>query len=656
MPIALCVSSIYPRPLDGNLASLAAPAEGVNQYVFRMIRRIRVSNFKSAKGTSTLELGRLTFLTGANSSGKSTIIQSILVLAQTAMSRADDRRLILNGPLARLGRFDDVVSHDATGRTIGLGIDLDLGGSLMSPALARRARLLALRHFGNRAQNEISISLDVTFSTPRRAPKASEGAKERRIRLDTSSVQMFHERRPEDFPRYSITLKRSASTAKTKATRLKLRSLLSTQRDLQGLETDVSFDQVSRARLLEGQRAEFGPIRSVIGAQLSHFLPTLVLLKVDNRDRLADELEIQLQPDSAGWFLTSDSEEQSLPREFLTILQELANTIDAELTLDWGHSDDPSVTLEVWRNWVASLGDSDQLVIRRRVAGWREVLLTASLGTDQPIFDLAPSVLPEPLREGVSLLDTSLRIGIQYVGPLRSAPSPNHPLTTSEELSRVGTQGQNTAAVLYNFKDTEVASNRPRVGALPARLEDEVGNWLEYLGLGVGVNTRDLGNMGHELKILDANGAAHDLTQLGVGVSQVLPILVAGLLAKRGETLLLEQPELHLNPRVQTRLTDFLIWLSDQGVQCIVETHSEHMINRLRRRRAEEETHSRREGPALYFVETDEGSSRYTRIEISEFGGVSSWPRGFFDESSEESRAILKAAATKRRDLEKSNE
>ncbi len=83
---------------------------------------------------------------------------------------------------------------------------------------------------------------------------------------------------------------------------------------------------------------------------------------------------------------------------------------------------------------------------------------------------------------------------------------------------------------------------------------------MKYLDIADMVNTSDEGKFGYGLKVRVEGGAMpHDLTHVGVGVSQVLPIVVMCLLANRDTTIVLEQPELHLNPKVQTRLADFFL-------------------------------------------------------------------------------------------------
>jgi predicted ATPase len=182
-------------------------------------------------------------------------------------------------------------------------------------------------------------------------------------------------------------------------------------------------------------------------------------------------------------------------------------------------------------------------------------------------------------------------------------------------------------------------------------LAKAVALWLSYIGVSEGVETDDMGSLGHRIRVRAAGvEKALDLTQVGVGVSQVLPVVTTCLLADRGDILLFEQPELHLHPRVQARLADFFLATSFSGVQCIVETHSEYMVNCLRLRAAEAtDDDSFRDVMALYFTELGDEGSEYRRVEITEYGTVKDWPRGFFDETQRQSEAILAAAIAKRR-------
>ena len=131
---------------------------------------------------------------------------------------------------------------------------------------------------------------------------------------------------------------------------------------------------------------------------------------------------------------------------------------------------------------------------------------------------------------------------------------------------------------------------------------------------------------------------AHDLTHVGVGVSQVLPIMVMCLLADPDTTMVFEQPELHLHPKVQTLLGDFFLSMAILGKQCILETHSEYLINRLRFRAAADVKNELAKAMRMYFVEKIGDTSNFRPVVVNEFGAIPDWPDGFFDQSLGRSR------------------
>ena len=119
------------------------------------------------------------------------------------------------------------------------------------------------------------------------------------------------------------------------------------------------------------------------------------------------------------------------------------------------------------------------------------------------------------------------------------------------------------------------------------------------------------------------------ITDMGIGVSQVLPVLVLCYYVPEGSTIILEQPELHLHPSVQAGLADvFIDVIKHRNVQILLESHSEHLLRRLQRRIAEEEFKS--EDAALYFCEMHAGESKLTPLAVDMFGDIHNWPADFF--------------------------
>ena len=144
-----------------------------------------------------------------------------------------------------------------------------------------------------------------------------------------------------------------------------------------------------------------------------------------------------------------------------------------------------------------------------------------------------------------------------------------------------------------------------------------------------------------------------DLTNVGVGVSQLVPVVVR-LLSEPGAVVLLEQPELHLHPAVQQRLADFLLACAKSGRQLIVETHSEYLVSRLRLRIAQDMEDRLLSMVSFIFVERDkQGQTHYNVVSPNRFGGLDpEAPKGFFDQTPQESQDILRAAIKKKQALE----
>jgi predicted ATPase len=163
---------------------------------------------------------------------------------------------------------------------------------------------------------------------------------------------------------------------------------------------------------------------------------------------------------------------------------------------------------------------------------------------------------------------------------------------------------------------------------------------MTELGVHAGARTREVGRFGHVLGIHDeALDRDLDLTQVGVGVSQVLPVVVQTLLTPTGGLLLLEQPELHLHPAVQSRLVSFLLACASEGRQIICETHSEYLVSALRILIGERR--ERIPAAKVYFASRDGANSHLEEVRIDSEGRIRNWPRGFFDQSTYDAARLI---------------
>ena len=262
----------------------------------------------------------------------------------------------------------------------------------------------------------------------------------------------------------------------------------------------------------------------------------------------------------------------------------------------------------------------------------------------------------DDLGRSSNLASSFLGSGIRYLGPLRDEPRAAYPDSPEGDDTYVGAKGEFTASVLQRHGRRRVSVPTPddygsiKTPRRPIQLMTAVNRWAKYLDIGESFSVSDQGRFGIQMQVRqdDVEGDL-DLTSVGTGVSQLLPVIVMCVQAPVGSLLLVEQPELHLNPRVQQRLADFLLVIAQSGRHLIVETHSEYLISRLRRRVAEDEGDSLQDTIGIYFAKRVSGATTFNLVQQNEYGGIERWPENFFDQATEEEHAILSAAVRKRR-------
>jgi predicted ATPase len=132
-----------------------------------------------------------------------------------------------------------------------------------------------------------------------------------------------------------------------------------------------------------------------------------------------------------------------------------------------------------------------------------------------------------------------------------------------------------------------------------------------------------------------------NLSMVGFGVSQVAPIVVQGFLSAPGATLVIEQPEIHLHPAAQAELGDLFIEFALQEKQLFIETHSEHLLLRIRRRIAQGEFQA--SDLKVFYVHETTAGAIVKSLQIDERGRILDWPKGFFDQDYNESAHIAEA-------------
>jgi predicted ATPase len=237
-----------------------------------------------------------------------------------------------------------------------------------------------------------------------------------------------------------------------------------------------------------------------------------------------------------------------------------------------------------------------------------------------------------------------------YLGPLRLEPSDIYKRTLGSRNSQLplGMQGEHLARVVFENPSSNYPlppdSSVQVINGMCA-FNDALNAWLKWLGIArTGIEVTTDRHYGFRLTV-----DRRYLRSLGVGVSQVIPVIGVCLLAEAGSLILLEEPELHLNPNIQQKLADFFLAMTDSGRQLIVETHSEYLITRLRLRAMQEPSICDK----FNFIFTEQehedwnplsAKSPYTvyrEVKPSKDGELPEWPAGFFDQVTTDVQALL---------------
>lgn len=187
-----------------------------------------------------------------------------------------------------------------------------------------------------------------------------------------------------------------------------------------------------------------------------------------------------------------------------------------------------------------------------------------------------------------------------------------------------------------------------RISATP-KLFDQINGWLQYISPGVRldaepINQTDLVTLGFSYASTEIaqDSMRRRPTNVGFGLTYSLPIITACLSAPQGALLLLENPEAHLHPRGQAALGTLLAKCANDGIQILVETHSDHLLNGIRLA-VKNGIISSTDTSLCHFVrDTGTGDSYINNPNILPNGELSSWPEGFFDEWENSLEELLK--------------
>ncbi|MZP31490.1 AAA family ATPase [Heliobacterium undosum] len=487
-----------------------------------MIESISLSNFKAFKNLDMLKLKPITVLCGTNSCGKSSLMQSILLLKQTLENQNPSQTLLLNGRFAHLGSFENIINGKRPDDKVSFNIRVKF----------KKENFNSHRSFGNLppipAQLRSLLS-DKNFYSPEANYILNFGITLKAIK--EKNKKLFH-------------------SAKIEKWEFGIETLTKTNEILP--KTDIVIKEIEENK----------------------YLTTW-----SNLDT----------------FFGEGHGEQAYGVEFSNLI--------------------PST-------WKVKTGDDGS---RPSVA--------YSMGS-------------------IASLLKSIFASFTYVGPLREEPSRRY--IYENEVIEIGIKGEN-AAYIYLTEELllkeHVFYNKEIDGFVKkdkTKLQEAVTLWMDEFGV---KNFKP--EQQNEIIYLnmDSNSskASVNIAEVGFGVSQLFPIVLEGLRMPTLSTLLLEQPEIHLHPKLQMKIADFFICLALSKKNVIIETHSDHIVNRLVRRIVEDDTGKLAELIGIYFISPSNNGPIIEEVLVDEYDGIVNWPPEFFDQVANEQEMIIKAGIKKRR-------
>jgi hypothetical protein len=301
-------------------------------------------------------------------------------------------------------------------------------------------------------------------------------------------------------------------------------------------------------------------------------------------------------------------------------------------------------------------------------AKWKALGYESKYGELDAIFELvshaysyvgeAYPLLEEVRQQFIDLFDP-LRYelsNLTYIGPLRSYPArQSFTGSRSEDDIESWSTGDSAWALLRSRESlrervNEWLGSKRLSSGLKLEIREfyssgDVNEIIDALRINPDLSNEKLLSevtpLGQEVALVDLRTATKvSIRDVGIGIAQVLPVLVQALGAE-GKTNLIEQPELHLHPALQSELADVFIHSARQGNRFLLETHSEHLILRMMRRIRETSEGTLPEGApelkpdevAILYVESTEKGSSVRQINLDEEGQlIDAWPGGFFEE------------------------
>ncbi|QDV69039.1 hypothetical protein Poly24_27530 [Rosistilla carotiformis] len=547
-----------------------------------MLKSIELENFKAFGQRTTIPLAPITLIFGQNSSGKSSILQSLNLLKQSRESRDADALLLprAESGLTDLGSFHEMLFDHDEERQLRIRIETIPDRRRLSGMMGRYSRDfdsvgLELMFSRKSAKDEISLDELHLCNGGEQQPIATyqkvDLPREMR-RLAYGPARLNRHRNQANLRAVKCVSSNADSSywasAFNRITQEKERLI----RYLKELLDSGSLDQPKSKNIDEYEEEQVEVERS--GSPASQKIKEFVAYLTD--ELTPDSYRLRMAEQQLGQYVALDG--------FIPIGAQFPES----------HFNLNGILLE---------GQRESRIGQDCMVDLGNATIFAGRQIDQTLANLFP------------------------LGPFRKSPSRWYVFsgTTPQD---VGFEGQSLPDLIFRKDD----------------VRDEANEWLKRLDIGYELRARSLGNPGSdlfELRLLDTrrkNGVEVGLSDVGFGISQILPLIVQSLAAS-DQIISIEQPEVHIHPRLQADLGDLLIEATKEPRrnQFLIETHSEHLALRLQRRVREKQIAP--EDISILYVSRGENGSTVTQLRLDEDGDfMDDFPGGFFPERLRELR------------------
>lgn len=563
-----------------------------------MLSTLILENFKAFGHRQVIPFAPITLILGANSAGKSSILQSLLLLKQTLGQAESTNTLLLpKGDLVDLGSFSELVfRHDVT-RVC------EISPLLKPQASFRRLFSGALRPFEVEADGPVGIG--VRFGVERSA---------KALQL----VNLPHYWENPCQPAYQLSRSAPPSVPRRLSNRPKF---IARRAAIEEYERFATVDSLTRTHPLWAKLyRKFGS--DVLSEHLDRFRRSLsAVTSLSEKHVHAGQESHAVLSWLQDTFGGEISKEQLL-EAIESIIQRLERLSHYSLPL---FMDDILTTSSRRMVALRNFLPEDTLPSQPRDLNV-EYALERMFGTEE-LATLEP--VPDLVRLSLSMASTLRQVlsSLVYLGPLREYPE-RHYIFSGNVARDVGKSGRLLPDLLFQ-KPELVRKTNDLLRRFQIGYTLTINNYSISTPEAKDPTIEDV--FGLRL-IDDASGTAVSILDVGFGISQVLPVIVQSMLSRRN-VILIEQPEIHLHPRLQAELgTLFAQCISEPYEhQFVVETHSEHIILRLQRLiRTGQIKHT---DVSVIYVVKDADESHCYPLRLDPQGDfIDEWPEGFFEE------------------------